>query len=239
MQIFLRTPFNLFLVNFFLFILHKKRKKTRGFLTFSVGIEMEHWPEIGYIWEYPTANPSHLQFTFPEGSFISYVHKDVRKTNISDPLIRTPTCAYHAGRNVGFSGNFTSVLNEWSVDAYNIDGDGQSMFLKELISVFSCELVRSWYLLVNVTNGKTRTIREIFSKLTIKTPEPTIVNFQYTSFIVLVFSLLTLNKKNTGWEITDKKIKILLLSIHKYFSCWLNFKTIVTSTCFISPIKSN
>ena len=93
------------------------------------------------------------------------------------------------------------------------------MFLKELISVFSCELVRSWYLLVNVTNGKTRTIREIFSKLAIKTPEPTIVNFQYTSFIVLVFSLLTLNKKNTGWEITDKKIKILLLSIHKYFSC--------------------
>ena len=45
------------------------------------------------------------------GSSIKYVHKIFRKTNISNPLIRTRTCAYQGVRNVSFSENFACVLN--------------------------------------------------------------------------------------------------------------------------------
>ena len=38
-----------------------------------------------------------------------------RKTNISYPLIRTPTCAYQGVRNVSFSENFAYVLHEWTI----------------------------------------------------------------------------------------------------------------------------
>ena len=34
-----------------------------------------------------------------------------RKTNISNPLIRTPTCAYQGVRDVTFSEDFAYVLN--------------------------------------------------------------------------------------------------------------------------------
>ena len=40
-----------------------------------------------------------------------YVHKIFRKTNISNLLIRTRTCAYQGVRNVNFSENFAYVLN--------------------------------------------------------------------------------------------------------------------------------
>ena len=46
-----------------------------------------------------------------KGSFIKYVRKIFRKTNISNPLIRTRTCAYQGVRNVSFSENFAYVLN--------------------------------------------------------------------------------------------------------------------------------
>ena len=36
------------------------------------------------------------------GSSFKYVHKIFWKTNISDPLIRTRTCAYQGGKNVCF-----------------------------------------------------------------------------------------------------------------------------------------
>ena len=42
-----------------------------------------------------------------------YVRKIFPKTNISNPLIRTRTCAYQKVRNVSFSENFTYVLNGW------------------------------------------------------------------------------------------------------------------------------
>ena len=53
-----------------------------------------------------------------------------------------------------------------------------------------------------VNNRKTRTRREISSKLTIKTPEGRhwhrsdvfIVNFEHTAHLVLVFLLLTLSR---------------------------------------------
>ena len=45
------------------------------------------------------------------GSCIKYVHKIFRKTNISNPLIRTRTCAYQGVRNISFSENFPYVLN--------------------------------------------------------------------------------------------------------------------------------
>ena len=40
-----------------------------------------------------------------------------RKTNISNPLIRTRTCAYQGVRNVSFSENFAYVLNAWPLTA--------------------------------------------------------------------------------------------------------------------------
>ena len=48
-----------------------------------------------------------------KGSSIKYVRKISRKTNISDPLIRTRTCAYHGVRSVSFLENFAYVLNGW------------------------------------------------------------------------------------------------------------------------------
>ena len=49
-----------------------------------------------------------------KGSSIKYVRKIFRKTSISNPLIRTRTCAYQGVRNASFSGNFAYVLNGWS-----------------------------------------------------------------------------------------------------------------------------
>ena len=46
-----------------------------------------------------------------KGSFIKYVRKVFRKTNISNPLIRTRTCAEQGVRNVSFSENSAYVLN--------------------------------------------------------------------------------------------------------------------------------
>ena len=43
---------------------------------------------------------------------IKYERKILRKTNISNPLIRTRTFAYQGVRNVSFSENFAYVLNE-------------------------------------------------------------------------------------------------------------------------------
>ena len=48
---------------------------------------------------------------FLKESSIKYVCKIFRKTNVSNPLIRTRTCAYQGVRNVSFSENFAYVLN--------------------------------------------------------------------------------------------------------------------------------
>ena len=45
------------------------------------------------------------------GSSIKYVSKIFRKTKISNPLIRTRTCACQGVRNVSFSEDFAYVLN--------------------------------------------------------------------------------------------------------------------------------
>ena len=45
------------------------------------------------------------------GPSFKYVRKIFRKTNISNPLTRTPTCAHQGVRNVSFSENFAYVLN--------------------------------------------------------------------------------------------------------------------------------
>ena len=47
----------------------------------------------------------------PKETSIKYVRKIFRKTNISNPVIRTRTYAYEAVRNVNFSENFAYVLN--------------------------------------------------------------------------------------------------------------------------------
>ena len=49
----------------------------------------------------------------PQGSSIQYVRKIFRKSNISDPLIRTRTCAYQGVRNVNF-GKFC-VRTKWMI----------------------------------------------------------------------------------------------------------------------------
>ena len=46
-----------------------------------------------------------------KGLSIWHVRKIFRKTDISDPLIRTRTCAYQGIRNVSFSENFAYALN--------------------------------------------------------------------------------------------------------------------------------
>ena len=46
-----------------------------------------------------------------KGPYIKYVLKFFRKTNISNPLIRTRTCAYQGVRNVSFPESFGYVLN--------------------------------------------------------------------------------------------------------------------------------
>ena len=56
---------------------------------------------------------SELLFSYM-GPSIMYVRKIFRKTNISNPLIRTRTCAYKGVGNVSFSENFAYVLNGWS-----------------------------------------------------------------------------------------------------------------------------
>ena len=48
-------------------------------------------------------------------SFIYYVRKIFRKTNIINTLIHTRTCAYQWVRNVSLSENFANVTNEWSL----------------------------------------------------------------------------------------------------------------------------
>ena len=48
-----------------------------------------------------------------KGSSITYDRKIFRKTNISNPLTRTRTCAYQRNRNVSFSGNFAYIINGW------------------------------------------------------------------------------------------------------------------------------
>ena len=45
------------------------------------------------------------------GSSIKYVRKIFRKTDISNPLIRTRTCAYQGVKNVSFSEDFAYLLN--------------------------------------------------------------------------------------------------------------------------------
>ena len=52
---------------------------------------------------------------FVKGSSIKYVRKSFRKTNISNPLIRTctRTCAYQGVRNASFSENFAYVLKSY------------------------------------------------------------------------------------------------------------------------------
>ena len=76
---------------------------------------------------------------------------------------------------------------------------GESMYKDE---VFFALVSSASINLLKVNHEKTRTIREICSKLTIKTPERCqyrrsdvfIGNFEQISQIVLVFPLLTLNK---------------------------------------------
>ena len=46
-----------------------------------------------------------------KGSSIKYLRKISRKTNISNPLIRTRTCTYQGVINDNFSENFAYVLN--------------------------------------------------------------------------------------------------------------------------------
>ena len=63
-----------------------------------------------------------------KGPSIKYIRKIFRKTNISNRLIRTRTCAYQGVRNVSFSENFAYVLNGWHQTKYqmyfNVNGWG-------------------------------------------------------------------------------------------------------------------
>ena len=49
-------------------------------------------------------------YSIRQGPSIKYVRKMFRKTNISNPLIRTRTCAYQGVRNVSFSKHLRTYL---------------------------------------------------------------------------------------------------------------------------------
>ena len=49
------------------------------------------------------------EFIYTLGLSIKYVRKMFRKTNVSNPLISTRTCAYQGVRNVNFLDNFAYV----------------------------------------------------------------------------------------------------------------------------------
>ena len=51
------------------------------------------------------------EFIYTLGSSIKCVRKMFRKTNVSNPLISTRTCAYQGVRNDNFSDNFAYVPN--------------------------------------------------------------------------------------------------------------------------------
>ena len=55
--------------------------------------------------------PTYVAVNFLKGPSIKYARKIFRKTNISNPLIRTRTRTYQGVRNVSFSENFASILN--------------------------------------------------------------------------------------------------------------------------------
>ena len=57
----------------------------------------------------------HGKVSYSLGSFIQYVRKIFRKTNISYLLIRARTCVYQGVSNVSFSEDFKYVLNERSL----------------------------------------------------------------------------------------------------------------------------
>ena len=58
------------------------------------------------------SRPCIKRLSIDYGLTIKYVRKIFRKTNMSNPLIRTRTCAYQGVRTVGFSENFAYVVNE-------------------------------------------------------------------------------------------------------------------------------
>ena len=82
---------------------------------------MNHWPWFPKINEFTLNWVIFLwsclvlqhQWYLRKGSSIKYVSKIFRKTDISNPLIRTPTCAYQGVRDVSLSENFAYVLNGW------------------------------------------------------------------------------------------------------------------------------
>ena len=60
-----------------------------------------------------------------KGPSIKYIIKIFRKTNISNPLIRTRTCGYQGVRNVSFSEHFAYVVNGWPLTCSEICGGAQ------------------------------------------------------------------------------------------------------------------
>ena len=91
-------------------------------LIFSQPLQVIVRKNVGARTSFETVQIKHLFILFQRanirGSSIKCVHKIIRKTNISNPLILTRTCAYQGGggTNVSFSENFAHVLNGWLLD---------------------------------------------------------------------------------------------------------------------------
>ena len=86
--------------------------------------------------------------TLTKGSSIKYVRRIFQKTNISNPLIGTRTCAYQGIRNVSFSENFAHVLNGWHQRQYNLKKDSLTKFCFDCMSLqhISHKLTTCWNL---------------------------------------------------------------------------------------------
>ena len=62
-------------------------------------------PSISYIWHHASSNQQ--------------LRKTFRKTNISDPLIRTRKWVYQGVKNVGFSENFAYLGEENGIEEFH------------------------------------------------------------------------------------------------------------------------
>ena len=81
--------------------------ETEKFNCFVIG-QITYLKLVSRCWDITLRNRS-------KGPSIKYVYKIFRRTNISNPLMRTRMRAYQGVRNVSFSANFAYVLNGWPV----------------------------------------------------------------------------------------------------------------------------
>ena len=91
--------------SFFLWILISNTRHSYRLCALQGEQPHVHWNNCWLGFPADSASPANMRAISPKEPSIYYVHKIFRKTNISNPLIRT--------RNSSFSEKFAYVLNAW------------------------------------------------------------------------------------------------------------------------------